>query len=282
MCCIQGILLFTLVAIWGHPEEAIALAFAVTALIAVVKGRWRRAGWLLGLAIAFQPYTLLLLPMMLGLTPKGRHLITIGRAGLLSCALVVLPLFQDWHATAHAIFVQPTYLRLNHSTPLLALAPQLTHGVYSAGPSRYLVVLCAVGAGWWTWRRQPGALEVIWLASLVFIARCIFEPIVTPYYVWAGTVLLLTVAASQSPRRFSISIGSLAFAGLWAYRLTMDWLYWLPIVAAIALALVVARPVNSTIGLISLSVEEVSSPHPVIPIASAGYLPPSATETLGV
>ena len=142
----------------------------------------------MGFGVAFQPYALLLLPMLLGLTPKGTRVATIGRSLVVSCALLILPVFQGFRATMHAIFVQPTYLHPNHATPLLALAPHLRKEIYSAGVSRYFVLFCALVAGWWTWKHQPGQREIIWLAALVLAVRCVVEPVMTPYDVWACAV----------------------------------------------------------------------------------------------
>jgi hypothetical protein len=242
LCWMQGALLWPVVVVWGHPEEALALAFAVWGLLAAYKGRWSRAGWLMGLAVAFQPYALLIVPILLGLAPKGSRLATAVRSVLLSCALLVLPFLQGWHATTHAIFVQPTILVPNHATPLLALAPHLAKGVYSAGPGRYCVVLVAVAAGWWTWKRQPGLREVCWMAALVLAARCLLEPVIAPYYLWSASVLLVTVSATQNWRRFFVTVGAVACASLWAYHFTSSWAYWLPIAVLLALAVKSAMP----------------------------------------
>jgi hypothetical protein len=242
LCWMQGALLWPLVVLWGHPEEALCLAAAILALMAALRGRVSRAAWLMGFAIAFQPYALLLVPLLLGLSPRGTRLVTVVRSMALSGVLLVLPVLQAWHATTHAILVQPTYLHFNHATPLLALAPHLAAGVYSAGPGRYGVALCALGAGWWTLKHQPGPREVFWLAAMVLALRCVLEPVVAPYYIWACAVLLITVSAGQRTRHFVITTGSLAFASVWAYHFTSEWGYWLPIVIALAIAVKSSQP----------------------------------------
>ena len=260
VCWMQGVLLWPVVVLWGHPEEALALSFAVLAIMASFKGKWGRAGWLLGFAIAFQPYALLLLPMLLGLTPKGHRLVTIGRSLLLSCTLLVLPLVQGWHATTHDLLLQPTYLRPNNATPLLALAPHLARGMYSAGVGRYLVALCALAAGWWAWRHRPGPLEIFWLAGLVFAVRFAVEPVVTPYYVWASAVFLLPVSGCHGRRRFVLTACAIAFASLWAYHRASPWEYWLPIVVILGLAVALARPDVETVGPAPPVMEPVAGP----------------------
>ncbi len=246
LCWMQGALLWPLVVMWGHPEEAIALAFIVLSMVSAFSERWTRAGWYLGFGVAFQPYALLLLPILLGLAPKGTRWATIVRTSLISCALLVLPIIQGFHATVHAVFVQPTYLHPNHGTPLLALAPHLSGNVYSAGVSRYFVLLCALLAGWWTWTHQPGPRETIWLGALVLAVRCVVEPVMAPYYVWACAAFLMTVSAGQRSLRFMITSGALAFASLWAYQFTSEWAYWAPIVVALAIAVAMSRPAVTT------------------------------------
>jgi hypothetical protein len=63
-----------------------------------------------------------------------------------------------------------------------------------------------------------------------------------PYYVWACAVLLITVSASQRNLRFLITSAALVFASLWAYHVTSEWSYWVPIVVAVAIAVVTSRP----------------------------------------
>ena len=41
--------------IWGHPEDAVAVGFALYALVFALDGRWTGAGWLFGAALATQP-----------------------------------------------------------------------------------------------------------------------------------------------------------------------------------------------------------------------------------
>ena len=80
------------------------------------------------------------------------------------------------------------------------------------------------------------------MAAMVLALRCVLEPVVAPYYIWACAVLLITVSAGQRTRRFVITTGSLAFASVWAYHFTSEWGYWLPMVIALAIAVKSAQP----------------------------------------
>ncbi len=53
------------VTVFGHPEDAVAVALSVYALIFAIEGRFKGAGWLFGAGLAFQPLVLLMLPVIL-------------------------------------------------------------------------------------------------------------------------------------------------------------------------------------------------------------------------
>ena len=46
---------------WGHPEDAVAVAFLLYACLAASDKRWAKSAWLFGAAVAFQPFVLLAL-----------------------------------------------------------------------------------------------------------------------------------------------------------------------------------------------------------------------------
>lgn len=239
---ITAVLLWPTVVMWGHPEEALCVSFILWALVAIRERRWVAVGWLMGFAVAFQPYALLLLPMVIGLAPGGQRLRTIVRSAALSVALLALPFLQAFHATFRAVFEQPTYYPPNHPTPLLSLAPRIGHGVYSAGVGRYFVVFCALATGYWAWTRGLRALWVFWVAGVLFTLRAVCEPVMAPYYVWAATVFLVLVAAAKGAARLTAATLVISAAGLVAYHHASRWGYWLPVVVLELAALAVSYP----------------------------------------
>src|ERR1700728_2907769 len=66
----EAIVLWPVLAIWGHPEDAVAMAFAVWGLLASMRGRWRAAGWLWGLALVLQPLVVLMVPIVVAMAPR--------------------------------------------------------------------------------------------------------------------------------------------------------------------------------------------------------------------
>ena len=44
----ESVVVFQVVTLWGHPEDMLALALALYALMATFRGRWSLSGWLWG------------------------------------------------------------------------------------------------------------------------------------------------------------------------------------------------------------------------------------------
>ncbi len=115
-------------AIWGHPEDALALGFAVYALVMVLDERWTPAGWLLGAALAMQLLVVMLVPVFVGLVGWRHGRALLARAAVLPGFLLVAVLVPDFHDAFYVLSHQPADPAPNHITPWLALAPKLGHG----------------------------------------------------------------------------------------------------------------------------------------------------------
>ena len=126
LCCLEAAVLWPVVAIWGHPEDALAMTFAVYGLKFALESRWKASGWLWGLALASQPLTALMLLLAFGLAPAVRWLGLAVRSTLPAALLLIIPLVQSWSNTSHALFQQPNYPSVDHPTPWLALAPTIS------------------------------------------------------------------------------------------------------------------------------------------------------------
>ena len=68
----EAVVIFQVVTMWGHPEDLVALAFSLYALLAMFRGRWSLSGWLWGAAIVLQPLVVLMFPLAFVRTP-GPH-----------------------------------------------------------------------------------------------------------------------------------------------------------------------------------------------------------------
>lgn len=250
--------------VWGHAEDALAMTFAIYALIAWLDRKWARSGWILGFGIAMQPLALLILPLIIGASPAGQRVKTAIRATALSAVLVGIAALGNAADTFSAIVRQPSTSYSNHATPWLALAPRIatpgimvgqpfslgaTNGhatlklaagslqhpvVVSGGPGRTIYLVIAVLLGIFVWRRPQPPLRVLWLCAAILAARCVFEAFICPYYLAPPLFLALVMGSRGSRSRFGAALMISAAASIYAYLYLDPWIWWLPVVAGMA------------------------------------------------
>ena len=272
VCVLVGLLAWPTAALWGHAEDALVMTFALLAMRAMLRAHWVRTGWLLGLAIVFQPLIALVFPLFLAASPRGQRLLFTARCAALSAFTVGVCFLGDPSGTYRSLVQQPTPPSLNHATPWVALAPtvpnpaglqrvgsttspSLGHGAFGAvttafhpgvnvsgGPGRMLYILAAVLVAVYVWCRPQPPLRILWLAAGILAARCAFEAVMTPYYLVPPLVLLVVLAGRQSGRRFALAAVIGAAASIYSYYHLNEWVWWLPIVAAMAAVLALAYP----------------------------------------
>ena len=240
---------------WGHPEDAIAVGLAVYGLLLGWEGRWGPAGWLWGLAIAFQPLVILILPVMVAVTPAGRRLALVVKAAVPSCVLVAVPMVQSWHNTVTDLVAQPTPPGVNHPTPLLPLAPVIARGPVEVGGGvpRLLALAFAIGLGLWVWRRRPSRELTLWCCVLALSLRPVFDAVGISYYLWPTIALALVIAATGPRWRLWAVVAVGATATAYAEASLSPWAWWLPICGAIGVMLALtwtpaARPASRGAG----------------------------------
>jgi hypothetical protein len=256
---------------WGHPEDAVAVGLLLYAILAQSRSRDGLAGWLAGAAVCVQPLVLLALPVMLALMPWRRMPMFLVRAALPSAVLLGAALLANWHATYTSVTSQPNSPTINHPTAWTSLAPHVANGNVAAGPARLATIVlaccCALAVrrrwlarldaagqasgddpggtpsasgAWW----PPSVLaEVLWWAALTLALRSFFEPVMVSYYPWPPLAVALIPAATLSWRRL-IAAGLVAGGVTAAAQGTSHsaWIWWAPLVAGLALMLVLAAP----------------------------------------
>ena len=245
LCIAEAVLLWNMTVRWGHPEDAVALALAVYALIAATDGRFARCGWLIGAAVAFQPLVVLIVPALLALAGKQNLFRVAIRSVLPATVLIAVPLIANLPATVHTLVDQPSSPSLNHTTPWTALSPSVGGGLVAAGPIRILGLVLAVGLGIWIYRRSPAPPELfVWLCALALALRPYTESVMTPYYPWAPLALGLVVAAHRG-RRFGVGV-VVAVATTVLAEQNLGWLLWWIIqMAGVTALLILAAPAKS-------------------------------------
>lgn len=270
---ITAAVLFPVVVLWGHPEDALAVALVAWALSASLGGRGVAAAWLAGLAIAVQPLVLLVVALVVLRELPRRWPGMLTRMALPAVALLVVPLAAHFHRTWQSISAQPNYPAIDHPTPLLALASRLAperfagavrlvatgHGirelpahlasqpVVAAGPLRSAALACAlcVALAAWRWRGEwlDDPASLVWLGALAFGLRIVFEPVMDPFYVWPALSFVVLAAGLRGSwvRLGAVGVLAVLVSVISEWRAS-PWAYWVPIVALLALALAAVAP----------------------------------------
>ncbi|MET3805967.1 hypothetical protein ABIB25_002975 [Nakamurella sp. UYEF19] len=254
------------VALWnvsvrfGHPEDAVALAFLLYAILAMANARPARAAWLVGVAVAVQPLVLLGLPIVLAALPAGRGVRRIVgflvRAAVPGVGLLGAAALANWEATVRAVAHQPNFptSSSNHSTPWTLLAPEMGGGAVSAGPGRILAILLACGLGVVIGRRwrgigqsrsgrwRPARLaEVLWWVALALAGRCLFESVMVSFYTWPVLAVALVAAARWWGGLLVTAVLTGVVTVVSQASWPGPWLWWTVMVFGLGLTLFAAR-----------------------------------------
>jgi hypothetical protein len=280
----EGVLLFPTTVIWGHPEDALAIAFAALGLLAVLRGDWRSTGWWFGLALVTQPLVVLLVPIAFAMAPMRGWLKMAVRMAFPSVTLAAIPLVTEWSQTSRALFQQPNYPTMDHATPWLALAPVLAkahtevvakvvhlkvHGhlrfvvqhhvqvvgeIVASGPGRTIAIALSLIIGVWVYRHRSTVRpeQLIWAAALALSLRCAFEAVMNPYYLWPPLALILLLSV-RTWRRFVACVVVEGLLTVWSYRHTGPWMWWLPTVVMLGVCLALAMPRRGSEAVAELS-----------------------------
>jgi hypothetical protein len=197
---------------YGHPEELLGAALCTAGVIAAGRGRPLLAGAMLGLAIATKQWAILAVPVAIVAAPRGRVRMPLSAGGVAALFLVPMLLADPsrfWLAqrsvgivtTQHTVTASNFWFPFAHSSIGPTVTPQgiQTIAQYSL-PSSFghlthiLVILLALGAvGAYAYRRRSAAPEeALQLLALVFLARCVFDPLTYSYH-HAPFLVALTV-----------------------------------------------------------------------------------------
>ena len=230
------------IAIWGHPEDVLAFAFVVYALLAAYRGRTTRAAWLFGIAAALQLWVVMLLPIALGLAGVRRTIPFLLRAAVIPGFFFFAVVIPDPTTSLRILVDQPLYPGVNHPTPWELVAPHLADHHVAGGLGHLIALAAAILAGIWVAKRQPRLDRVLWLSAVVLVLRCEFEAVMIPYFVMPAAVLLLLLAAYRGLGHLA-ALSVLVLGLLCMVQTHHDmWNYWLLMTGILGACLVIARP----------------------------------------
>jgi hypothetical protein len=205
--------LWPVTALWGHPEDVLALAGVLLALRLGLERRLAGAGWATAAAVALQPFALLAVPALLAFVGRRGGGAFVVRAASLPAFLLAVVLAADFRDAWRALTVQPNFPTVDWPTPLLALASRVGPKTVAAGPMRVLAAGAACLLGVLAAQRRDAAM-VVFAVGAALAARCILEPVMVPYYLAPGVVVLALGAAVRGARAFAGAAAAGALAVL--------------------------------------------------------------------
>ena len=193
-------------AFWGHPEDCIALALVLWAALGVDRqgaDGLKRAGWLLGVAVACQPLALLAAAPVVARF-GWRELRGVAWRLVLPSALITLPeLITSRARTMHAIVDQPYNPAANSRTPFGHFARALGHEMYSGGTLRLIATVAAVALGILVCRHRHDLPTVLLVMAMAFTIRVLLESELLGFYFFpVVAICLLLTLRSKSWRLF--------------------------------------------------------------------------------
>jgi hypothetical protein len=239
---LEAAALWPTIVIWGHPEDVLALGLCAFALARAFQGKFVWSAWLLGGALVMQLYVVAAVPVFLGIVGLRRAPSFLARCAVIPGAVFLAVLIPDPHATLHYLLDQPNYPTVDFPTPWVLVAPSVAAKVVAAGPARLVGLAAACGIGAVAARRRHDPLTLVWLTGLALCTRCLFEPVLDPYYVAPPLAFALLALADRGRIRWALTAGVAAGLVVLTYYRTGMWWYWTEMAAAFGLLFTGARP----------------------------------------
>lgn len=244
---VLGIMAITLppIPISGHPEDLIALGSMLYGIAAASDGRPRATGWWLGVALAFQPFAFLAIPIAFIFLTRRQWLTAIGPIVLVPLAFLVVPVIAEPRVTVDQLLHQKVYDVFGYIGPSWNLDPGVAAYIRSA------VALAAIPAAIVLARflprsRRQGAALVIWTVAMLFALR-VCEPELFAYFM-APTLALTPVCAARLPWWRLACVGAVAIWLTWWLHIAIQarWSLWLILVAQLCVLGWLAYPGRSS------------------------------------
>jgi hypothetical protein len=240
------------VVFWGHPEDCLAVALAIWGALAMDRGDEQglhRAGWLVGLAIAFQPLALLAVLPVFARCRRGDLPGLALRLALPSLVVLVPPLIAAPSWTLSVLVHQPSYPTVVSSTPFSSLAPSLGHTIaggartVSGGPMRLLSTLLGMVLAFAVCRRRYTLVPVLSMMAVAFALRVLLETELVGYYFVPLALLCLLLAGRRGWPSFWVGASaSTACLVLGNYRVHHIIVWWPALMVTVLVMVAAAVP----------------------------------------
>lgn len=232
LSAVAGLGVVSSAAFWGHPEDCVALAFVLWAALVVDRGASNaviRTGWLLGIAVAFQPLALLAVAPIVARFGVRDLCRVAWRLAVPSLVLVLPELIASRARTLHALIEQPNNPWRLSVTPFSHLSRALGHGMYSGSTMRMVATLIAVALGILVCRRRHDLQTVLFVMALAFTIRVLLENELLGLYFFPVIALTLLITLRRSPVLFgACAVASLLCMILGNRKVHADIALWWP------------------------------------------------------
>ena len=195
---VLGVMAITLppIPLSGHPEDLIALGAMLYGIAAAFEDRPRATGWWLGVALAFQPFAFLAIPIAFIFLKRRQWLTALGPIVAVPVAFLIVPVVADPSVTLHQLLHQQVYDVFGYISPTWNLDPGVAAYIRSAVALVAIPAAIVLARHLPTSRRQGAAL-VVWTVAMLFALR-VFEPELFPYFL-APTLALAPISAARLP-----------------------------------------------------------------------------------
>ncbi len=221
------------IALYGHPEDLVALGCMLYGLIAALEGRHRATGWWLGVALAFQLFSILAIPIAFVFLKRRQWVPAIIPMIAVPLSVVLIPLITQPSAMVQQLLHQKVFDDLGYISPTWHLDPGV--GAFI----RVLVALLSIPAALVLAKivptdRRAAANLVVWVIAVLFACR-VFEPELVPYFL-APTLALLPISAVRAPWwRFGGACVLAVWLNWWVHvAVQARWSLWLILIAQLA------------------------------------------------
>jgi hypothetical protein len=183
----------------GHPEELLGGALCVGAVLTALRGHSGRAGILLGLALATKQWALIAVLPALAAAPTRRLRVAVV-AGAVAVALTVpliagnLSGFSDttrqaawggqsvnpWNVLWPLAGSEDRVIAIGDEERVVTVRVLPTWAAHLTHPLIVALALPLSAAWWFSRRRTPD--DVLALLALLFLLRCLLDPVDNAYY----------------------------------------------------------------------------------------------------
>jgi hypothetical protein len=233
---VLGVMAITLppIPLSGHPEDLIALGAMLYGVAAAFEGRPRATGWWLGVALAFQPFAFLAIPIAFIFLKRRQWLAALGPIVLVPLGFLVVPVIADPTVTISQLLHQKVYDVFGYISPTWNLDPGVA-AYFRSGVALLAIPAAIVLARFMPRSHRQGAALVVWTIAMLFALRVI-EPELFPYFL-APSLALAPIGAARLPWRRLAPACALAVWLTWWLHIAVqaEWSLWLILIAQLCL-----------------------------------------------